>query len=280
MPIDFSSMITAKTEGRGGFSIKNLELRELGEHASPLIVLHDFRVTGRPFAPHPHAGFSAVTYVFEDSQGSLRARDSLGSDALIEPGGICWTQAGSGLIHEETPADPSRELHGLQLFINLSAKNKLTDPRVFRLQSADVPQWRSNGDRVRVLVGWFEGLVSPLVPAEPFTMLEADLRHEISVDLKGGHNAIVWVLEGEVRVSAQSGGRTLARECAIGLHGSGRVRLEASKPAHILILSGEEIREPMIADGPFVMNQRSQIEAAFARYRTGAMGRLAPVSNS
>jgi len=276
MAIEFSSTIRSKTEGREGFSIKNLELREL-EHASPLIVLHDFRVTGRPFAPHPHAGFSAVTYVFEDSPGGLRARDSLGNDAVLEPGGICWTQAGSGLIHEETPANPTRGLHGLQLFINLTAKNKISAPRVFRLQNWDVPQWRNNGDRVRVLVGSFEDVASPLTPSEPFTLLDADLRHKISIDLRTGDNAVVYVLEGQVRASAKGGERTVPPECAIGLHGSGSIKFEAAAAAHILILSGQEIREPMVTDGPFIMNDRAQIDEAFARYRSGAMGTLEPV---
>jgi redox-sensitive bicupin YhaK (pirin superfamily) len=83
----------------------------------------EFRVTGRPFPPHPHAGFSAVTYVLEDSEGKLRSRDSLGNDLVTGPGGIVWTQAGSGLIHEELPADSNRELHAVQVFVNLSSRN-------------------------------------------------------------------------------------------------------------------------------------------------------------
>ena len=71
----------------------------------------------------------------------------------------------------------------------------------------------------------------------------------------------------------------VAGEHALALYGSGgRVRFEAVHPAHLLMLSGAEIREPVLAQGPFIMNERSQIEAAVARYRTGAMGHLEPLS--
>ena len=89
---------------------------------------------------------------------------------VTAPGGIVWTQTGSGLIHEEVPADLDRELHGLQIFVNLSSQNKIAPPKTFRLQNNDVPEWRNAaGNRVRVVVGSFEGTLSPLVPGEPFT---------------------------------------------------------------------------------------------------------------
>jgi hypothetical protein len=172
MSIQFSPVIATQARGKGSaFSVKQIDLRELGEKASPVAVLADFRVLERPFGPHPHAGFSAVTYVFEDSKGALRARDSLGNDAVIGPGGIVWTQAGTGLMHHEVPAENDRELHGLHIIVNLSARNKLAPPKVLRLEGHDVPEWRNAaGDRVRVAVGAFEGVFSPIVPVEPFQL--------------------------------------------------------------------------------------------------------------
>jgi pirin-like protein len=84
-------------------------VEQLGGLASPVLVFDDFRVRKLPFSPHPHAGFSAVTYVLEDSQRGLRSRTSLGNDIVVGPGGIVWTQAGRGVIHEEAPADADRE---------------------------------------------------------------------------------------------------------------------------------------------------------------------------
>src|SRR5271166_989425 len=128
MPIHFSPLAAARNSGSGAFSVKAVDLDALCAKGSPIAVLDDFRVRGRPFAPHPHAGFSAVTYVFEDLKSGLRSRDSLGNDVIVGPGGIVWTETGSGVMHEEQPANPDGELHGLQIFVNLSAKNKLTSP--------------------------------------------------------------------------------------------------------------------------------------------------------
>jgi redox-sensitive bicupin YhaK (pirin superfamily) len=282
MSIKFSPIIAARAdENRGALSIQSINLDKLGERASPVVALHNFRVRGRPFPPHPHAGFSTVTYVFEDSQGALRTRDSLGHDLVTGPGGIVWTQAGSGLMHEETPADPDRELHGLQVFVNLRSKNKLAAPQVFRLETSEVPERRSDdGDRVRVLVGSFENVSSPLIPVEPFTLLDVELRREISFSLESAHNALIYVLEGIVRLCADGHEQVITSEYALAFYGTGgRVTFEAIDPVHFLILSGAEIREPIVADGPFIMNERSQIEAAVGRHRTGEMGHLAPIAD-
>jgi redox-sensitive bicupin YhaK (pirin superfamily) len=190
MPLQFSPVVASLTHGKkGDFSVKAIDIKELGKGASPVVVLDEFRVSSRPFPPHPHAGFSAVTYVFEDSPGGLHSRDSLGNDVVVGPGGIVWTQAGSGLIHHEVPAEVGRELHGLQLFVNLSKRNKLVSPQMFHLAAGDVPEWRSAaGGRVRVVVGSYEGVASPLVPAEPFNLLDVELHGEISARLEDGHN--------------------------------------------------------------------------------------------
>lgn len=281
MSIQFSPAIAAQERGSAIFSVKAIDLHELVELGSPITVLDDFRVRGQPFAPHPHAGFSAVTYVFEDSQGALRSRDSLGNDVVVGPGGIVWTQTGSGVIHHEVPAESGRELHGLQLFVNLSSKNKLVAPQMLRLAKNEVPEWRSGaGDRVRVVVGSFEDIASPLAPAEPFNLLDVELRREISFNLQNAHYALVYVVEGSVRVRADGRERRVAGEHAVALHGSGgHVTFKAAHPAHFLILSGAEIREPVLEYGPFIMNELSQIEAASARYRAGEMGYLAPLSD-
>ncbi len=173
MSIQFSPVIAAQKRGGDAFAVKVFDLDELRGAASPVTVLDDFRVRGQPFPPHPHAGFSAVTYVFEDSHGALRSRDSLGNDVVGGPGGVVWTLAGSGVIHHEVPAQDDRELHGLQLFVNLSAENKLATPRMLTLAKGDAPEWQNEaGDCVRVVVGSYGGVASPLALVEPFDLLE------------------------------------------------------------------------------------------------------------
>lgn len=279
MSVQFSSVLAARERGAGSFSVKAVDLSAIGDLGSPVLVLDDFRVQGNPFAPHPHAGFSAVTYVFEDSPGRLRSRDSLGHDVEVGPGGVVWTQAGRGVLHHEVPADVRHELHGLQLFVNLSARNKLLAPRMLSLAGRDVPVWTGNeGDRVRVVAGSYAGVTSPLVPPEPFDFLDVALRRRIAFDLPPGNCAIVYVTAGAIRIRAGDDERSVAEEHAIALHGGGHVTFAAALPARFVVLSGTAIHDPVLTHGPFIMNDRSQIEAAMARYRAGEMGDLAPLA--
>jgi redox-sensitive bicupin YhaK (pirin superfamily) len=162
----------------------------------------------------------------------------------------------------------------------LSSNNKLAAPRTFWLQSSEVPEWRSNtADRVRVVVGSYKGLSSALVPAEPFTLFDVELQHAINFNLPNAHYTLVYILAGDVVVRADDCAQEVSREHALALHsGGGLVTIEAVHSAHVLILSGAELREPVIVEGPFIMNTRTQIEAAVARFGAGEMGYLAPIS--
>jgi redox-sensitive bicupin YhaK (pirin superfamily) len=173
-------------------------------------------------------------------------------------------------------------LHGAQIYVNLSSKNKLAAPRAFWLERDQVPEWRSDaGDRVRVVVGSFEGVSSPLAPAEPFDLFDVGLRREVTFGLPEAHNALVYVLDGVVLVRAGGHEQEVAGGHALAIHGGGgRAAFVAVHPAHLLMLSGAEIREPVLVDGPFIMTERSQIDAAFARFRAGEMGHLEPLSES
>ena len=278
MAVQFSPVVAVPTQGDGyPFISRSVDVGKLGRLASPILMCDEGHVRGRPFSPHPHAGFSAVSYLFEDSQAELRTRDSFGNDVVTSPGGMVWTQAGSGLVHEEMAAKPDGDMHMVQMFVNLPRDGKLAPPRVYHLDRDEVPEWRGGaGDRVRVLVGSFDGKTSPLAPAQPFRFLDARLRSEISFGLAGGHNAVVYVMSGAVAVRAEGGERRLAAGHAIAMGGDGTsVTLTASEAAHVLVLSGAEIREPVVASGPFIMNDRAQIDDAIARYRAGRMGQLA-----
>jgi redox-sensitive bicupin YhaK (pirin superfamily) len=277
MPIRFSPVLAPKLWERGAdFSAKSINLHERGELASPIFRLDDFRVRGEPFGPHPHAGFSALTFVFEDTEARARSRDSLGNDVEVGPGGILWFQAARGAMHHEIPAG-GHELHGAQIFVKLSARNKLIAPRTLWLDGSAVPEWQAkDGDRVRIVVGSFGNVSSPLMPAEPLDLLDVTLRSVISFELKDGHHALFYVCEGGMRVHGDGGAAAVEAGHAVSLSGTGEcVTLEGS--ARLLILSGAELNEPVVAEGPFIMNNHAQIAAAAARFRAGEMGHLAPI---
>ena len=109
-------------------------------------------------------------------------------------------------------------------------------PQVQHLEAAEVPVWRSNaGDRVRVVVGSFNAVSSPLVPAEPFTLLDIQLRHEISLPLPAEHNTVVYVLTGTIVVGADGHTETVEGGHALAIGGDGgRVSFDALRPAHFL----------------------------------------------
>lgn len=127
------------------------------------------------FPPHPHAGFSAVTYLFLDSETGIANRDSLGNGAVIEPGGLHWTAAGRGVIHEENPAVAGHTTHLLQIFINLPRDRQDAAPSALTLAPRDVPVLRRPGARIRVPLGSFGGARSPLQPPTDVTLLDVSL---------------------------------------------------------------------------------------------------------
>src|SRR6056297_211452 len=109
----------AMTRGTG-FEALSFIHRQLDGLMDPLIMVDHFTMTEPTFAPHAHAGLSAVSVLFEDSTGSFRNRDSLGNDIELAPGDLYWLKAASGAVHDEAPTPGSRT-HALQIFVNLPA---------------------------------------------------------------------------------------------------------------------------------------------------------------
>lgn len=277
MALRVSPIVPAYRHGGGGiFSVNTIDLSRLEGLASPLALLDNFRVAGQPFGPHPHAGFSAVTYVFEDSRVALRSRDSLGNDLEIDPGGIVWLQAGRGAQHQEVPAEWGLELHGAQIYVNLSMRNKLVAPKTMSLQSGQVPVWHNaTGDRIRVLVGGFGNLRSPIEPVEPYAILDIFLESAVSYPVASTDNVVIYVLTGDLTVEVDDRVHALHEESAIAVAGADILHLRAtSGPVHALLLSGTALNEPVVADGPFIMNDEAGIRDAYQRFRSGEMGML------
>jgi len=280
MSMKFSPVASAQFARHGGnFSVHRLDLARLGDVIHPVMGFDHFVMGGPTFAPHPHAGFSAVTYVFEDSRGGMRNRDSLGHDLEVQPGELVWTQAGRGLIHDEYPANPGVPVHGLQLFVNLSAKNKHLDPEVFRLASASIPtETDAQGNRTRVMAGTYAGKASPMEAAEPFDFFDVQVRGDWVWSVPAGRSVLVYVLDGEVKVVGDGNEHALKANEAIGLRVSGVVepplRILTDRDAHVLVLSGVDPQEPIAVYGPFIMNTQTELAQTYERYATGQMGRL------
>lgn len=279
MSIEISPLLPTVNASLGaGFSANRIVAAQVAEQVQPLMGMDHFLMSDVTFAPHPHAGFSALTYVFENSPGTLRNRDSLGHDFEMGPGGLVWTQAARGLVHDERPAKAGEGVHGVQIFVNLSGKNKGLAPRVFRLEGEAVPIWTdAEGNRVRVVVGGYGGLRSPVVPAEPFQLLDVKLESEIELPVEAAWNAVLYVLSGDVAVSVDGASSRVADAQAIALKGGGVAKLSAVAPAQLLVMAGMAIDEPVVSYGPFIMNTEAQVAEAVHRFQQGGMGNLEPL---
>lgn len=224
--------------------------------------------------PHPHRGFETVTLILE---GAMEHRDSSGGRGLIEPGGVQWMTAASGIVHAEYRAPALvREggtLHGVQLWLNLPRARKMAPPGYQDLPAGRIPVVASAGARVRVIAGEHAGVSGPARSFTPVTLLHVILEAGggVALRLVHGHNALAYVVEGEAGVQDQ---RVPARAMALlEPHGEG-VALRAAQPAQLLVLAGAPIAEPVVSWGPFVMTTREEIEQARDDYLAGRMGAL------
>lgn len=261
-----------------GFQATNVGLFNLGEEIDPFIQLDHFRMARPVFGAHPHAGFSAVTYMFEDSENSFVNRDSLGNREMIRPGDTHWSQAGSGLVHEEVPETNGVFAHGIQMFVNLSAADKFTAPRALHLNAADTPVFNDEtGARVRVVVGSAFGKHSPLEPLTKVTFLDvivpANTKFEHQVEV--GDSAFVLVIKGAARFD-ESEETISANEAAVFEREAGDAVLVKTSEDSVQYVfgAGKPFNEPIFSQGPFIMNNREQMQKVIARFRAGAFGTI------
>lgn len=237
----------------------------------PFIAVDHFRMSEPAFAPHPHAGFSAVTYLFDDSAAGLVSRDSLGGEHAIEPGGLHWTLAGRGVMHDEFPAEAGREAHGLQVFVNLPAAQKLRAPEVLKLAPGRMPRTAGAGWKAVQVFGGDAGLALPWPTALAIVDIDAGAAFDFTLDDGEQGFAIVIQGSGHTDELPLSIGRALSLTEA-----AGSARIHADEALRLAVFSGRPLREPLVRHGPFVMSDEGQIVAALQRFQTGGMGRLAP----
>ncbi|MGE7958302.1 pirin family protein [Pseudomonas sp. NPDC089530] len=157
------------------------------------------------FGLHPHAGLSAVSYLFLDSATGVDNRDSIGTHNLIRPGGLHWTAAGRGIEHEEVPVENGQTVHSLQIFVDLGPDHRERAPSALSLEPEDVPQVLLPGARVRVPAGQFGDARSPLNPPTAVTLLDIALEPgaELVLPVTAGDCAFVMPIAGTIRVDGQ-----------------------------------------------------------------------------
>jgi redox-sensitive bicupin YhaK (pirin superfamily) len=258
---------------RQAFPLSNLE------QISPFILLHHFDVTKGPgehdfnVPPHPHRGFSPVTFIFE---GAIRHTDSLGNDEVIGANEVQWINAGRGIIHGEKVGSELVEnggrMQGIQLWINTLAAHKMDPPFYLPITKKELILIEKEGVEFRLVSGKYDGKKGP-APSEALTgMLKMKEGSDFTLDLSPEHNSAIYILEGSVRVNKLQ--LALQHELVQFEKADGDVLLEATKDSKILIMAGAPINEPLVTHGPFVMNTQTEILEAMRDYRENKMGFL------
>jgi len=248
-----------------------------GLDLDPLLGVDHFVMALPFFAPHPHAGFSAVTYLFPGSRGGFRNRDSRGTDVPIRPGDLHWTQAGSGIVHDEVPATPGVPVHGLQLFVNLATDLELTPPRILRAGADEVPRLDVGaGAEVRVVVGRAGGVEAAVRPSTDALVVDVSLAPGavLVLPLDPAHRVHALGIDGDGSV----GDTPIAADRLLGLGEGDAVELAAGPSGlHVVLLGGTPVRSPKVWDGPFALSTPERLADARVRYARGDLGRLAPL---
>ncbi len=262
-------------DGFEALSFKHAQFHGLMD---PLVMVDHFTMTAPTFGAHPHAGMSAVSMLFEDSEGRFRNRDSLGNDVDLLPGDLYWLKAGRGAVHDEAPSSGART-HALQIFVNLPARMKHDAPGALHVRGATMPVIEGDGRRVRVVLGETQGVVGASSPALPLTILDVQLEagRDYHHDLAAGQGAWLHAVRGDADVCIDGHTTHLAEGEAVALRsGDATSALEISSRAgcQVVLLHGRPIDERFVQQGPFVMSTCDELSAVTADYAAGRLGSI------
>lgn len=221
-------------------------------------------VKGFPW--HPHRGIETVTYLIE---GRIEHGDSLGNSGVIGNGDCQWMTAGNGIIHQEMPKEAERML-GLQLWLNLPAKDKMTEPKYRDITAAMVPKVELEGAVVRIISGTFKGTVGAIQGDYVRTLMldAAILPHgSLRVDVPSGDTLFFYVVSG---AGTMEGGEIKAKSANLTSEGEFMNLTAGSDGMRTVIFSGAPLKEPVAWGGPIVMNTREELDRAFSELRDGS----------
>jgi quercetin 2,3-dioxygenase len=273
-------------EGAGVHLRRSIGTRGL-DHLDPFLLLDHFESVeagdyqaGFPY--HPHRGIETVTFV---RTGEIQHRDSLGHSGTIGAGDIQWMTSGSGILHEEMPQVRPEGIGGLQLWLNLPARDKMTAPKYRDLNGSALADTATDeGARMRVIAGEAAGgrVVGPvdgLAVAPKFVDVTLAPGTSFRETVPRGHTAFAYVDHGEVAFGPS---RSRVAAPSLVIFGEGDV-VEASavgQGGRFLLAAARPLDEPIARYGPFVMNTRAEIQSALEELRTGRFIRREPIDAS
>jgi redox-sensitive bicupin YhaK (pirin superfamily) len=282
----------ATLEGAGVHLHRAIGLGEPEEY-DPFLLLDDFRsdvpseyTAGFPF--HPHRGMETITYVL---RGEVEHKDSLGNVGVIAPGDLQWMSAGSGIIHQEMPkGDAEGKMYGFQLWANLPADKKMSEPRYRGITAAEIPEVAdASGATIKIVAGVANGVTGPVrdvatnpeylditIPAGKTFTRETPRGHTVFAYVIGGAAVFAdqddpysYEAEGDSYFDQERDRRIGDRHLVLFTDGD-RVEVTAGdEPLRMLLVSGKPIGEPIAWRGPIVMNTQAELRTAFQELDKG-----------
>ncbi len=251
------------------------------EAADPfLLMVEDFFHTPEGFPDHPHRGIETVTFVLG---GELRHADNRGNSGVLGATDVQWMTAGGGIIHAELPHQEST-VHSLQLWLNMPSDCKLIEPGYQDLHGVDSVIAGDDGVNIRVLSGNVDGVEASTINVVPVLYLEVTMEagKRVTLPVPAAYNGFVHVLEGSIQAGperqAGNTGDVLWLDYPEHESGDSTLTIAAQTRSRLLVVTGQPIREPVVAYGPFVMNSAHEIREAFADYEAGRFGGPTPAA--
>ena len=251
------------------------------DYLDPFLLLHHHgpqtfepNNQGLPFGPHPHRGFETLTYIID---GDISHQDTGGGEHTIKSGGVQWMTAGSGLIHSETSSEEFKKSGGkgeiLQLWMNLSAKHKMVKPSYTGLNYDEINHFELDNGNVTVdlISGELEDKKGPILSLSGLTMASIRVKEggKLTLNISSENQIFFYLVKGKLTLNNTE---INMRDLVQFELEDGEIQITANEDAYILYGHGQPFNEPVVSQGPFVMNTEQEIKDAYQDYRNGKMG--------
>ncbi|WP_303860934.1 pirin family protein [Alkalibaculum bacchi] len=239
------------------------------ETYDPILMLDSFDSTNPEeytagFPMHPHRGIETISLIVK---GNMVHKDSLGNQDQITDGEVQWMTAGSGILHEETlPA--SEKLLGLQLWLNMPAKDKMSSPEYHSIKKDEIQEIPIKGGTLRLVSGSYKnhkGFTGKYLPLDYYHItLEAN--QKFTIEMEEDKSVMVFLLIGDAKVAEE----VITEKTAVKLTEGSSLDIESlDKDIQIIYLSSNKLEEPIYWGGPIVMNTKQELDLAFSELRSG-----------
>ena len=259
-------------EGAGVLLKRSIAPRQSNEY-DPFLLFDHFAFNNplegpsRGFPTHPHRGIETVTYMLE---GSVNHRDSLGNAGKIGSGDVQWMTSGRGILHEEMPRrSENGNIYGFQLWVNLPAAEKMSQPRYQEVSSGEIPVVEKDGVTVRVVAGELNGTRGPVteINAAPLYMdVKLAPASKFILPIPSGHTVLAYVFEG----TGEFGDQVVESVSMVVFNDDGdQLEVKSETGVQFMLIAGAPFKEPIVPYGPFVMNTVEEIQQTIQELRNG-----------